>query len=154
MYIKRLVNFYKYGRLRDIELLLSANSFNQVLVWLKYQKLLAENDKRNFENILSKKNIIEGEKDKLKTELITKRQIIREKSDEETNLLNRKQERSKLLSQIRQNKRLYYEKLKEYEISAKEIERLISNNEEKRISPFAYCNVFTVGIVSIFCFKV
>jgi len=132
VYAKRLVNFYKHGRIKDIELLLSSHSFNQMLVWLKYQKILAANDRRNYNNILKKKNIIEGKKDKLKIELITKRQIIKEKTEEEDNLKKRKSERSELLQQIQQNKQLYVQKLREYEISAREIERLISNKEEQR----------------------
>ena len=133
IYKKRVVNFYKYGRIKDIELLLSAKSFNQVLLWIKYQRLLAANDRRNFQNILEKKNVVENKKNKLKDEIISKRKIINEKSSEEEKLKKRKEERESLLAQVRQNKQLYYQKLREYEFSAREIERLISSHEQRRI---------------------
>lgn len=134
VYKTRLVNFYKYGRLKDIELLLTAKSFNQVILWIKYQKLLAANDRRNYHNILKKKMIIENKKNELKNELITKRKIIQEKAAQEKILKQRKKEREKLLATVRQNKQLYLQKLKQYEASAREIERLISVEEERRIA--------------------
>ena len=134
IYKKRLVYFYKYGRIKDIELLLSAKSFNQVLLWIKYQSLLAANDRRNYHNILTKKYAVEDKKSKLKTEILSRRKIINEKTEEEENLKKRKEEREKFLASVRQNKQLYLQKLREYRISAKEIERLISTREERRIA--------------------
>jgi len=134
IYKKRLVFFYKHGRIKDIELLLSAKSFNQVLLWIKYQSLLAANDRRNYQNILDKKHVVEDKKSKLKTEILSKRKIINEKTEEEENLKKRKVEREKYLVRVRQNKQLYLQKLTEYRISAKEIERLISTREERRIA--------------------
>ncbi|MFZ5517915.1 MAG: murein hydrolase activator EnvC family protein [Candidatus Zhuqueibacterota bacterium] len=134
IYSNRLVNFYKYGRMKDVELLLTARSFNQTLTWLKFQKLVAQNDQRNYNNILSKKQKIETEKNRLKTELIEQRKILTEKEDEEKILKNRSHERNRLLSQVQQNKQVYIKKLKEYENAAQEIQRLINQQEDKRLS--------------------
>ncbi len=138
IYEQRMVNFYKQGRVKDLELLLAANSFNQMLVWIKYQRLLTENDRRNFQNILKKKEMVEQLKDKRKIEVLKKRQIIKEKTVEEKNLIERKKERERLLSTVRQNKQLYLQKLKEYEVSAREIEQLIFSREEKRLAEGEY----------------
>lgn len=138
LYKQRMVHFYKQGRVKDLELLLAASSFNQVLVWVKYQKLLAENDRRNFQNILEKKELVEELKDKRKQEVLKNRQIIRETKAEEENLRERKKERELLLSTVRQNKQLYLQKLKEYEVSAREIEQLIFSREEKRLAEGDY----------------
>jgi len=35
IYRKRMITFYKYGRLRDLELLLTTKSFNKTLFWFK-----------------------------------------------------------------------------------------------------------------------
>ncbi|MBN2008930.1 peptidoglycan DD-metalloendopeptidase family protein [candidate division KSB1 bacterium] len=134
IYAKRMVNFYKRGRRTDIELLLSAQSFNQVLLWLKYQKALSDNDKRNYENIVEKKQTIETQIRDLRKEYKSNKEILAEKTAEEENLRKRREERNELLATVRQNKQLYLEKLREYEISAKEIERLISVQEEQRVS--------------------
>ncbi len=133
-YKKRIVNVYKYGRVRDIELLLSAKSFNQALIWFKYLKLLSQNDQRNYENILAKKQRIESQNHKLKMELIAKRKLLNEKRKESENLASIGIERNELLTTVQQNKKLYLEKLAQYENSAKKIQRLIIAEERKRLT--------------------
>jgi len=134
IYAKRIVSFYKYGRMKDIELLLSAKSFNQTLTWFKFQKLIAKNDQRNYLNILKKKQQIEAQRNKLKQEVITHRKIIKEKQEEEERLKSNRTERNQLLTQVQQNKDIYFNKIKEYELSAREIQRLINLEENKRLT--------------------
>jgi murein DD-endopeptidase MepM/ murein hydrolase activator NlpD len=120
--------------MRDIELLLSAKSFNQTLTWFKYMKLLAENDRRNFRNILEKKNKIEAKKASLKNELIAKRRIIDEKESESEKLKVTSERRNHLLAEVQKNKQIYLDKLKQYQSSEKEIQRLIEEQERKRLT--------------------
>jgi septal ring factor EnvC (AmiA/AmiB activator) len=134
IYKKRIISFYKYGRMRDIELLLSAKSFNQTLTWFKYMKLLAENDRRNFRNILEKKNKIEAKKASLKNELIAKRRIIDEKESESEKLKVTSERRNHLLAEVQKNKQIYLDKLKQYQSSEREIQRLIEEQERKRLT--------------------
>jgi len=42
MLSQRLIYTYKYGRVKDLELLLTARSINDGLLWLEYQKRLSE----------------------------------------------------------------------------------------------------------------
>lgn len=134
IYEKRIVYLYKYGKLKDIDLLLSSNSFNRIAIWLKFQKLIAENDRRNYNNVMNKRMVIEDKKNKFKEEILTRRQIIEEKTNEQANLHNTKKQREVLLSQVRANEQLYIRRLEEYQLSAKEIERLINVQESRRIS--------------------
>ena len=134
IYKKRIVTFYKYGRIKDVEMLLSAKSFNQTLAWFKYIKLLTQNDRRNFQNLLSKKEKIEEKKTSLKRELIAKRKIIKEKESESENLKVSSDQRSGLLTQVQKNKLIYLDKLKQYQSSEKEIQRLILEQERKRLT--------------------
>jgi septal ring factor EnvC (AmiA/AmiB activator) len=132
IYAKRIVSFYKYGRTKDIEFLLSSQSFNRKLTWLKFQKLIADNDRRNYLNILGKKQKIESQRDKLKQEIIGRRNIIKEKSEEEKKLQSGSAERNKLLADVQNNKEMYLKKIREFELSAKEIQRLISSAENRK----------------------
>ena len=100
----------------------------------KYLKLLAQNDRRNFQNILKKKVTIESQRNQLKIELINKRKIINEKRIERGKLKTNLEQRNGLLSTIQQNKQTYLEKIRQYENSAKEIQRLILEEERKRIA--------------------
>ncbi|OQX95218.1 hypothetical protein B6I21_06530 [candidate division KSB1 bacterium 4572_119] len=134
IYKKRMVSFYKYGRVKDIELLLTTQSFNKTFLMLKYLKLIADNDRRNYFNILKKKRKVEDKKAELKNELISKRKIINEKVSESERLKTNSEQRNKLLTRIQQNKKIYLEKLSQYQVSAKEIEKLIVAEEQKRLS--------------------
>jgi len=133
IYKERMVAFYKYGRTRDIELLLTSRSFNQMLVWFKYVKLLAENDRRNYQNLLQKKQSIEAKTLQLKKELIAKRRIIDEKSRESEQLKTNSQQRNRLLGKVQENKQIYLEKLQQYQSSAEMIQQLIIAEEQKRL---------------------
>jgi septal ring factor EnvC (AmiA/AmiB activator) len=134
IYAKRIVSFYKYGRMKDIELLLSAKSFNQTLTWFKFQKLIAQNDQRNYHNIIKKKEKIETQWNKLKQEVIAQRKIINEKKDEQKKLTAKSKERNELLVQVQENKKIYLQRLEEYELSMREIQRLINVEENKRLT--------------------
>jgi len=134
IYTKRIVSFYKYGRMKDIELLLYSKSFNQTMTWFKFQKLIAQNDLRNYQNIAKKKEKIETERNKLKQEVIAHRKIINEKREEEDRLTNKSKERNKLLAQVQENKQIYLQRLEEYQVSMREIQRLISKEEDRRLN--------------------
>ncbi len=133
IYKKRIVTFYKYGRLRDLELLFASRSFNQTLVLFRYLKLIADTDRRNYKKLLEKKQAIESKKEALKKELIAKRAIINEKTAESQRLEEKIKQRNRLLAKVQQNKKIYLEKLAQYEASAKEVQRLIVLEEKKRI---------------------
>ncbi len=134
IYKKRMIAFYKFGRIKDIELLLSAKSFNQTLAWFKYIKLITRNDRRNYKNLLKKKEKIEAKKSSLKRELIAKRRIIDEKENESEKLKVSSEQRNALLTTVQQNKKIYLDKLQQYQSSEKEIQRLIIEQERKRLS--------------------
>jgi len=133
MYARRIIRFYKYGRMKDLELLLSARSFNQTLAWLKFQRLIAKNDQRNYHNIIKKKSKIEVQRNQLKQEAIAQRQLLNEKKQEEARLADNRQKRSELLARVQNNKQLLLQRLREYELSMHEIQRLIKIEEDKRI---------------------
>ena len=134
IYARRIVSFYKYGRMKDIELLISTKSFNQTLTWFKFQQLIAENDQRNYDNILNKKEKIETQRNKLKNEAVAQHRIIIEKREEEKRLKNKGKERNKLLAQVQDNKQIFLQRLKDYESSMREIQRLINVEEDKRLT--------------------
>ncbi|MDZ7261398.1 MAG: peptidoglycan DD-metalloendopeptidase family protein [candidate division KSB1 bacterium] len=140
LYARRMVYFYKYGRIKDLEILLTARSFNQRYLWIKYQKILADNDRRNLKNILDKEAKIEKQNRLLSQELTECQKIVEEKKKEEANLKNKRIQRQQLLAGIQKDKQLYLQRLKEYEKSALEVQRLIALEEEQRLA-----NIQTTG---------
>ncbi len=130
---KRLVHFYKYGRIKDIELLLTARSLNQGLLWLEYEKRLTEHDKRNYLKIKEKKAQIAEDKKLLTEELKRKKALIAEKVAEEKKLKARKKERQTLLASIRRDTELFRQQLAEKKRAQAEISRLIASLERERL---------------------
>jgi septal ring factor EnvC (AmiA/AmiB activator) len=134
IYSRRIVNFYKYGRMKDIELLLSAKSFNQTLTWFKFQKLIVQNDQRNYSNILRKKEKITTQRNKLKEEAVARHRLINEKKAEEKRLKVKSKQRNKLLARVQDDKQIFMQRLRDYEKSMNEIQLLINVEEDKRLT--------------------
>jgi len=128
---KRLVYIYKYGRFKDIELLLTAKSINDGLLWVEYQKRLSENDYRNYLQIKEKQTKVTRDQSLLTIELKGKKKLLRNKINEEAKLKTKKNERQKVLSSIRKNTDLLRQRLAEKENAAKEITNLIAKLERE-----------------------
>ncbi|HEX9652870.1 MAG TPA: peptidoglycan DD-metalloendopeptidase family protein, partial [bacterium] len=122
---KRLVYFYKYGRLKEIELLLTAQSINQGILWLEYQKRLSEHDYRNFLKIKEKQSQIIHNRDLLTIELAEKRKLLDERLKEEKKLRGKKGERETVLSAIRNDTDLLRQQVADKKRAAEEIRNLI-----------------------------
>jgi septal ring factor EnvC (AmiA/AmiB activator) len=134
---KRMVYFYKYGRLKDVELLLTARSLNQGLLWLEYQKRLSEHDYRNYLKIKDKQAQITRDRDLLTVELQGKRKLLDEKLSEENKLIGKKSERQKVLTSIRNDTELLRQQLADKQRAAAEIRNLILQLEasQKKEAP-------------------
>jgi len=98
---RRMVTMYKHGRKSDWEMLLTLTSVNQMLVWMKYQKLIIENDKRNLRLLNEKQAEIEAQTTRLQKDLNLKEQVIIATRDEANKLENRRSSRQSLLNKIR-----------------------------------------------------
>lgn len=127
---KRLVHFYKYGRLKDIELLLTTRSVNQGLLWIEYQRRLSAHDRRNYLKIKEKQAKIAHAKELLTQEVEKKRKLLQDKMAEERKLKAQKKERQKVLVAIRKNTTLFRQQLAEKRQAEAEITRLILKLEK------------------------
>jgi len=133
---KRLVYTYKYGRLKDLELLFTAESLNEGVLWLEYQKRLSENDYRNYLSLREKSDQIVRDRNLLAIEISEKQNLIAEKHKEEKELLNKKRQRQKILTKIRKNTDLLRQQLAEKEKAAAAIRKIIFRLEkEPKITP-------------------
>ncbi|GBD94140.1 murein hydrolase activator EnvC precursor [bacterium BMS3Abin05] len=131
-YTRRVVRYYKEGPLLDLEVLLSAKSINQALVWLKYRKRIMDADKRRIETLKIQKLKIAGQTNRLRKSWERQKLLIAEKKRERRNLSIQRRRRKKLLAKIRNNKKIYAQKIKEYKEAEAAIKRLIRLNERTR----------------------
>ena len=132
-YANRLVHFYKHKRLDELAVLLSVRSLSQAVVWVKYARRIAEADQRRLRKIMQTQEKIQRTNRTYRAQLAALKKILREKSAEENTLRQRRKKRRELLAKIRSDKKLYAEKIAEYEQAAREIERLIRMRETDRL---------------------
>lgn len=133
---KRMIYTYKYGRSKDLELLFTAKSLNEGILWLEYQKRLSAHDYRNYLALREKQNQISRDRDLLAIELQEKQKLLRAKQDEERKLKEKKKQRQKILSKVRRDTNLLRQQLAEKEKAAAEIRKIILRLEsEPRKAP-------------------
>ena len=131
-YRKRVVRYYTRGKVPDLALLLRGWSLHRTLVWLKFERLLAERDQRTLREINDKKQRLEKQKRVLELQLNEQRRLLREKQREERELQKKRQMRRRLLKKVREDRQLYERRLREYEEAERQIRRLIGKSVEKQ----------------------
>jgi murein DD-endopeptidase MepM/ murein hydrolase activator NlpD len=128
---ERAVLFYKYGRLQDVEILLTSRSLNQMLLWAKYHQQLSDNDRRILNGIVKKREQIREQKTLLTVELQNHQRILSEKQQEEEALKKRRAQRQEVLKKVRNDKNFYQAQLAETQKAMARIRQLISSAEAK-----------------------
>jgi len=128
----RIVHFYKYGRSKDLELLLRARSLTQARAWMRLQRRIAEADRVRMRSLAAKQEEITAQRALLQQKLQEQARILAEKRREEQNLQASRSARAKLLSEVRRDKKQLQRRLQEYQQAAERIERLISSAEQQR----------------------
>lgn len=134
---KRMVYFYKHRRAHDIDLLLNVKSMQQFRVWLRYQKMITDNDRRNLQALMSRQKELEKQQNYLRLERAEKSQKAAERHLEEVQLRSSREKRSKYLTDVRKDKKLLEQRLRESRESEKQILALIAKAEQARLTQAA-----------------
>jgi septal ring factor EnvC (AmiA/AmiB activator) len=132
IYAERAVYAYKYGRVRNLELILSSKSFNEALIRYRYLKLIADHDQRMIESIQEKESEIIQIKTNLEKDLELKSRNLREKKKEEKNYLNNRSKKSELLKEIHKTRSNFLNQLKRKEREREQLTKLIAELEHAR----------------------
>jgi len=129
---KRVVQFYKHRRAKEIEWLLNIQSWDQLKAWMKYEKLIADNDRRNLQALQDRSQALQREQNFVRIEMSEKERSLQEKRREEARLQSSLQKRQALLTNLQKNKKLVQARLAEIKASEKEIGNLIAQAEKAR----------------------
>lgn len=125
---------YRAGRTSDLELLITSQSFNQMLIREEYLRRFSVQRKSDLVKLDSQKNLLEKESEKLQTQLTQQRNLIAEKAKEESHLAVQAKKRKRMLADIRKDKKNYKREVTRKLSAAKEIEQLIAKLiEEDRV---------------------
>ncbi len=125
-YANYVASVYKYGKVYDLETILSSNSINQLYIRIEYLKRFSDQRKKDLEKIVKKKDQIEIEHSTLQEKLSTEQQLISEKIKEENSLNKTKERRNVALKDIRDDKSQLKKELTRKVSAAKELENLIT----------------------------
>jgi septal ring factor EnvC (AmiA/AmiB activator) len=103
LYSDRMVYFYKYGRIKNLALILTSGSLNQALVRTRYLKLIADYDAKTITAIKEKKESIEQIQKQLADDIDSRERSIRSKQKEESKFQSRLDDKNVMLSKIKKD---------------------------------------------------
>ncbi len=130
-YANYVRSVYKHGRVYDLELLFSSQSINQLSIRIQYLKRFSEQRARDLHDILANKDSLEQKDRDLQEKLASERQLLADKTREETVLKQKRSERQGMLVRIRKDKKTYRRQLTRKTDAAHQIENLIADLIEK-----------------------
>jgi septal ring factor EnvC (AmiA/AmiB activator) len=130
-YAKYVTSAYKYGRLYDLELLLTSNSINQFAIRAEYLRRFSEQRRTDLGTITQHKADLEQESSSLQTKLAQQQRLIAEKATEEERIKKKTLEKKRLLASIRKDKDSYKKELQRRKKDAADLEGIIADLIEK-----------------------
>jgi len=122
---------YKNGRVYDLELLFSSNSINQLSIRIEYLRRFSAQRATDLKRIVGKKTELEAQNENLQQTLKDERALLTEKTKEERSLKSKVNQRQRVLSNIRKDKKTFRQELARKTAAVKRIEQLIADLIEK-----------------------
>ena len=129
---KRLVHTYKYGKIKNLELLLNAQSLNQAIVRYQYLKYFSEQEKKQANKISLKIEEINFLQESLDTDLQALNKSIREKENEKQKYLAKKDEKNILIRKLKWTSNNLNAQLKAAEEEYQKLYQIILTLERER----------------------
>ena len=129
---RRMRNLYKYGTARELEFLLSPQSFGQLLARWDYLVLIAEQDRLLLEDVRTRKEEVEANQQRLQVNLNEIQHTAQRTTDENDRLDGLRRERESSVQAIQTQRKNYEEAAAELDRTVRSIQRLLQNLESNR----------------------
>lgn len=143
---RRLRAMYKLGPARELEFLLSTQSFGQLLARWDYLVMVAEQDRVILEDVRERKQTVETLEHRLEGHLSQVDRTTRQTSSENKRLATQRVARQQTLEEIQTQRQAYEAAAAQLERDATAIKRLIARLEQKRsTAPVPYRGDFARG---------
>ena len=117
---------YMRGSTYDLELLLSSQSFNQLLIRSEYLKRFSDQRRKDLDNIDARRLEQERQRVRLEDELHQQKQLLDEKTREEKKLAVQTKKRKVMLAEIRKDKKNYTLEMNRKLEAVKDLQQLIA----------------------------
>ncbi len=130
-YARYVRSIYRTGRYLDVELLLTAASWNQFAIRSEYLRRFTDQRRRDAKQIAAKTRQVESSQSRAQRQLNEERRLIAEKGAEEDRLASLAAERREVLRRIRKDKKLLGQQMQRQLRAAREMEQMIADLVEK-----------------------
>lgn len=124
-YRSRAVHAYKYGRMHDLALILSARSINQMLVRIRYLHRFAAQRRDRLGVIRQTGDELRTRREELQSVLARNEQLLREEQREQQNLERLQLSRQRLIADLRAERSTIERSLESTRAAAQELENRI-----------------------------
>jgi len=128
----RLRHLYMYGPVREFELLLSSQSFGQLLARWDFLLMVAEQDRVLMEDVRARKEVVEILETRLQRHLQQVERTARQTSSENERLATQRRERERTVREIQTQRQAYEAAAAELERTARAIQSLLARLERSR----------------------
>jgi septal ring factor EnvC (AmiA/AmiB activator) len=129
---KRLREVYKKGRMHSLEILLTSRTFIDAIKRFEYLTIIAEQDKRVYNELIALKKELRTKKQFLRTNLEEIKKINVEAEREADFLLAKKNEKNTMLESVKQQRSKQEQLTIELKASTRRIAELITRLEKER----------------------
>jgi septal ring factor EnvC (AmiA/AmiB activator) len=125
-YAKYIISMYKRGKTRDMELVFSSSSLNQMYIRLEYLKRFTNNRIEELQKIEAQKDTIDFKMLSIKEKIDEQKLLLDDKKNEETNLKNLVVQKKNALADIKKDQTNFKNEIERKNRAAKDIEKMIS----------------------------
>jgi len=129
---QRLRSIYKYGPARELEVLLSRQSFAQLLARWDFLLMVAEQDRQLMEEVRERKQVVEALETRLQGHLSQIERTTRQTTGENQRLAKLRTQRQTQVQSIQTQRQAYEAAAAELERSARDLKRLLVQLEQNR----------------------
>jgi septal ring factor EnvC (AmiA/AmiB activator) len=124
-YSTRAAHAYRYGRMHDLALILSASSINQMLIRVRYLHRFAQERRGRLGEIRKTGDELRHRRTELQEALSRNEQLLREEQREQQNLERLQESRQRVISDLRAERTTIEESLDDKRAAAEELETRI-----------------------------
>lgn len=129
---RRIRTIYKKGKMHTMEILLTSKTFTDAIKRFEYLTIIAEQDKKVFNELVALKKELEEKRQFLKTNLDEIKKINVEAEKETEFLIGKRKEKQGMLESVKKQRAKQEQLTKELRESARKIQSLIERLEKER----------------------
>ncbi len=131
-YARQTLYNYKHGKLKDLEILLTASSFNQLMVRYKYLQIITTQEKIQVRTISAQIIRINQLEETLSSDLRQLNLTLKEKEVQQKNYLAKKEEKRNLITRLKWTGTNLQQRLREAQQEYEKLQSIIATLERQR----------------------